>query len=445
MSSWKSMTLIALLWLIASPAGAGDLAPRTDRERSQQDEIGELKRKLDVVLDRLDEVETGMVIPKDKELKSAYGLGPAASKVYGASQGISIGGYAEGFYSNVIGDAAGDGNNTADLVRTVLYFGYKFNDSIIFNTELEFEHASTDKSGSVSVEFATLDYLISDEFNVRGGLMLIPMGFINEIHEPPFYFGTQRPEPEQSIIPTTWRENGVGIFGTMQEKLHYKLYVVNSLDAAGFTSSGVRGGRQKGSKVKAEDLSFIARLDLDVTPDFLIGGSIMTGNAGHDQVLALTGAKLPHVKTRIVEVHSQLNCGLWQLRALATHASLGDTGKLSNLLSAEATAAAGAPRTVVVASEMVGGYGEVGFDFWQWMFPNSEKSLSPFLRFEFVDTQSDIAGGFTRDRSKRKRIIVPGLHFKPHPQVVLKMDYRNIHTYGGNAADELNVGFGLVF
>jgi hypothetical protein len=92
----------------------------------------------------------------------------------------------------------------------VLYAGYKFTDRILFNTEIEFEHGSTEENGSVSVEFATLDFLIRDEVNARGGLVLLPVGFLNEIHEPPFYYGTHRPDVEEVILPTTWREVGAG-------------------------------------------------------------------------------------------------------------------------------------------------------------------------------------------------------------------------------------------
>ena len=77
--------------------------------------------------------------------------------------------------------------------------------------------------------------------------------------------------------------------------------------------------------------------------------------------------------------------------------------------------------------------------------PGSEKSLTPFFRFEYVDTQHDVPTGFTRDRSQPRRLFVPGIQFKPIPNVVLKLDYRNIDTWGSNTADEINLGFGLVF
>jgi hypothetical protein len=94
---------------------------------------------------------------------------------------------------------------------------------------------------------------------------------------------------------------------------------------------------------------------------------------------------------------------------------------------------------------MSGGYAEVAYDLMQWLSPGSEKELSPFFRFEYSDTQADIPSGFTRDRSQPRRIYIPGLQFKPIPNVVLKVDYRNVDDWDGSAADELGVGFGLVF
>ena len=264
--------LAALCLLLAAPMARAQA--ESARDLARDDQIAELRRQLDVVLEELDRMKTGMAVPEEPELVSSFGLGPAASKVYGVDRGLSIGGYAEGVYRNRVG-ADGNGDDTTDALRTVLYVGYKWDDWIVFNTELEFEHAGTSGGGSSSVELATLDFLFSDELNARMGLVLIPMGFVNEVHEPPFYFGTQRPEPERTIIPSTWRENGAGIFGSLGETLHYRAYVVNGLDGSGFSSSGLRDGRQKGSRTKANDLAVVGRFDWDLTNSWRIGGSYL--------------------------------------------------------------------------------------------------------------------------------------------------------------------------
>lgn len=433
-----------LALLLAAPAPAQQARPDA-AQIARDDEMRELKRQLGVVLSELDRLRTQMALPEEPGLESAHGLGPAASKVYGARRGLALGGYAEAVYRNQIGDAKGNGEDEADFLRLVLYTGYKFSDRLLFNAEIEIEHASTSQEGEVSVEFASLEYLARPELNLRGGLLLVPMGFLNEMHEPPFFYGTQRPEPERQIIPSTWRENGVGIFGSFGESLSYRAYLMNGLDASGYSSSGLRGGRQKGSEAKATDLAFVGRLDFQATPSLLVGGSYYVGDSGQGQTLSESGLKLPSARTSIWEVHGDYQSGPLQLRGLYTQAHISDAGALSAALSAEATAVAGTPKTTVVAERMIGGYAEVAYDIMQLLSPGTEKSLTPFFRFEYLDTQNKVPSGFTRDRTEPRRLFIPGVQFKPNPNVVLKLDYRNISVFSGNAADTLNLGMGLVF
>lgn len=424
--------------LCALPA----LAQQSDRERAQQDQIEALQQQLEVVVEELGRLRTEVGVPEEPELKGAYGLGPAASKVYGVPRGLSIGGYAEGVYRTQLGDAEGGGDATSDFTRAVLYFGYKYADWLVFNTELEFEHASTGEDGDVSVELATLDFLLRPELNVRAGLLLLPMGFVNEVHEPPFYYGTERPLAERQIIPSTWRENGVGVFGSLGEDVvSYRLYVTNGFDATGFGPSGLRGGRQKGSRTRSNDLAVVARLDLEPSPGVRLGGSYYDGRSGQDQEFTqpLSGltVEVPNARTRIWEVHGDLRRGALHARALWAESRVADAGRLSSALEL----APGGP----IARRMIGGYGEVAWDLMPLLRPGSEKSLIPFFRFEYLDTQNDVPSGFTRDRGQPRRLFIPGVHFKPHPNVVLKLDYRNVEAWGDSEPDLLSVGMGLVF
>jgi len=200
-------------------------------------QVKKLERKTDVLSQEVEKLRTNLAIPEEKQLKSAYGLGPAASKVYQVGKGLSIGGYGEGFYQDIVGDKGAE-KSKADMERMVMYVGYKFTDSIIMNSELEFEHGTSgegaESKGEVSAEFVSLDFLLNPKINVRTGLLLMPMGMINRMHEPLFYFGNHRPVVEQTIIPSTWREMGVGLFGAITPNLTYTTYVVNGLNASGF-------------------------------------------------------------------------------------------------------------------------------------------------------------------------------------------------------------------
>ncbi|MCB0329310.1 MAG: hypothetical protein KDD70_06595, partial [Bdellovibrionales bacterium] len=251
-------------------------------------EIAELKRRLLELEDRQNseaeksnaiaaEVEKNRIsslIPEKAALKSEFGLGPAASSVYRVKQGLSIGGYGEGSYTNFLGS---DRRDQTDLQRLITYVGYKFSDSILFNSEIEFEHGTTDgiggedgdSAGEVSVEFAYLDFLLSDEANARVGNVLIPLGFVNEIHEPPYFHGVQRPFLERTIIPSTFRENGVGLFGKLGSEVEYRTYFVNGLRASRFEDSGIREGRQSGNRALFEDFAWTGRVDY--TPEEISG------------------------------------------------------------------------------------------------------------------------------------------------------------------------------
>jgi hypothetical protein len=415
------------------------VAGKPEQELEQEDRIRELERQLQVVVEELARVQSQVAVPEEAELESAYGLGPGASKVYGRERGVSIGGYAEANYRNFIGDS--DAADRADFLRLVAYLGYKFTDSIVFNTEIEFEHATTgdtgNGSGEVSVEFATLDFLLRDWANIRAGLVLLPMGFVNELHEPPFYFGVNRPEVERRIIPSTWRENGVGIFGTaFAETLSYRAYVVNGFNARGYGPSGLRGGRQKGNRALAEDLAFVARADWSPTPELLLGGSVYNGDAGQDQEIAIMGADvgIPNARTTILEAHAQYRRGLFQARGLFTTAFVDDAGDLTDALLLTGDLDAGE----AIAERMMGYYGELAYDVWPWLRPDSDKSLEPFVRVEFVNTQEEMPSGLSADRSEQEYIYTFGASFRPHPNVVLKADYRNRDPRQGD-------GLGLVF
>jgi len=429
----RALFLAALLLPPLARAAESD-----QREIARDDEIIELKRKLDVVVTELETLRTQVAAPEvPTALESQYGLGPAASKIYSVARGVSIGGYAEGFYRR--SNAGSD--DIWDMTRVVAYLGYKFNDWIVFNTELEFEHGSTENEGSVSVEFATLDFLLMPELNVRMGEVLIPMGIVNEFHEPPFYYSTFRPTPERVIIPSTWRENGLGLFGTLGERLSYRVYVVNGFLASDYSSAGLRGGRQNGSEAIANDLAVVGRVDFDVIEGMRLGGSYYVGNAGQDQSIDVGGTDfgVPDARTTVWEVHGEYRWQGLTTRALWTQAHVADAGSLSGLLS---LSGADDP---VVSRRMIGGYGELAYDVIPLFFPGSEMSLEPFFRFEYVDTQNDVPSGFVADRAFKQRLYVPGIQWKPIPNVVLKLDYRKIDDFANTNEDEVSLGFGLIF
>jgi len=438
------------VWL----AWGGAVAAAEDAELAREDRIQELERKVEVLTEELTSVRSEILVPEEKALKSAYGLGPAASKVYGVTKGLSLGGYAEGFYRNFVSEKTRADRDRSDLLRVVLYAGYKFTDRILFNSEIEYEHASTSATesaggGSVSVELAQLDFLWREWANFRTGLLLMPVGFLNEIHEPPFFHGVGRPEVEQTLIPSTWRESGVGVFGRLGERVEYRFYSVTGLNARGFRPSGFRATRQHGNRSLAEDLGVVARLDTTPLPGLLVGGSLYSGKSSQDE-RAPSGLELPEARLTLWELHSQYRTHGLELRGLFSMAHLEDAADLTRALRPSGLNGLAGFSEIgaqeVIGKRMLGGYVEVAYDVLPWLLPDTAMYLAPFLRLEYLDTHERVPSGFSADGAQELHIVTPGLSFKPHPNVVLKLDYRNLDTASqSERADEVNFGFGVAF
>src|SRR5579862_8980554 len=150
-----------------------------------------------------------------------------------------------------------------DLRRLVLFVGHNFTDKLRLYAEFEMEHAvtsSTDR-GEFEVEQAFLDYLAWKPFNVRAGVIIMPVGIVNVYHEPPTFNGVDRPDTDELIIPSTWREPGLGVFGAWRS-LRWQAYVVNGVNATGFTASaGLRDGHQEAQLALGHDWGVVARVD----------------------------------------------------------------------------------------------------------------------------------------------------------------------------------------
>ncbi len=408
--------------------------------KTASSDVKKLERKTDVLSQEVEKLRTNLTIPDEVKYKSAYGLGPAASKVYQVGKGLSIGGYGEANYQKKIdGDKTKkeDFDNT-DFERLVLYAGYKFTDSILFNSELEFEHGSTGNDGSVSVEFAALDFFIDKRANIRAGMVLMPMGFVNLIHEPPFYFGNNRPEVERQILPSTWRDVGVGLFGEVLPNLTYTAYVVNGLNAAKFNADGIRSGRQQGSQAKAENFGYVARLDYApaVVPGLSFGGSAYVGNSGQNQSFVNLKTKVSqdvNAFTQLYEGHVQWKYRGLEFRTLGSWGHIDDAGVLS------------AAKGQTIGEENYGFYTELGYDVLPLLFKDTTQYLAPFFRYETLDTIAKAPTGFADDLTKDKEIYQFGLQYKPIPNVVIKADYRNFTAKKGSLPDDFNLGFGFIF
>ncbi len=416
---------------------AAGLVPPAFGQGSAEQRLEDLERKVDLLAQEVEGKRREGLVSEEYDYQPAYGVGPAGAKVYAVDKGLSIGGYGHGYYRN----SSIDGESQADFYRQIFYVGYRFNDWILLNTEIEFEHVD-----EAFVEFAYLDFLLHESAKVRAGLMLSPLGLINEIHEPTTYFGNIRPEVEKAIIPTTTRENGVGLYGSLTDTLEYRLYVQNSFDAidddgaSNIAGSDLRDIRQKGSKAEADDLAVTGRLDWKPASGVMVGGSFWSGDMGHEQELLDTGDSSlgsPDVHMDLYEAHLQYKRGGWWLRTLFAQARIDDADLLSQ------------SRSDNVGETMTGWYAELGYDVMPLLADLAEQSLYPWARYSSLDTQADMPAGFAKDPANERTITEAGLHYMPHPNVVVKAEYKQYNSEASGEANnnqtEYLVGIGYNF
>jgi hypothetical protein len=400
----------------------------------------ELSRRIEILSQEIEKLKVGepAAAGAGDTGKSRYGLSPSASKVYRAPRGVSIGGYGEMLYQNYSSqtDAGASAPSSSidqiDFLRQIIYVGYRFNEKFLFNSEIEFEHAATDRpGGGAFVEFAYIDYLVSPAFNVRAGLLLLPVGLLNELHEPTIFLSARRPDVENLIIPSTWRENGVGIFGDIGP-ITYRSYLVNGLDASGFSSSGLRSGRQKGGVAKADSFSWVTRVDFVGVNGLLVGGSAYLGQSGY---YPTTPGAFVNVPTRIYEAHID-----WKWRGLEARA-LGVVAELDNVTDLNAAKALTGASSV--GSRLTGSYVQLGYD----VFANCEgdSALIPFVRWERMNTQDRVPDGFTSSGANSTTIMTYGAAFKPIEQIVVKFDYQDYKKENDSGVDQFNAALGYNF
>jgi len=319
----------------------------------------------------------------------------------------------------------------------VVYLAHSFDERLSFRSELEVEDARVEpggKAGEVEVEQAFLDYRLADWFTLRTGLVLIPVGIINETHEPPTFNGVDRPGFDNDVLPTTWREIGVGAAGTIPggSGLSYRVYLVNGLRADGFAASdGIREGRQEGQNATFANPSLTGRLEW-ARPGLKLGGSFWYGGSASAESVLGTGAF--DAPVALVSADARYDVGAASLRAVVANVSVRDAGAID------------ARYGTAVGSRIAGGYVEGAYNLLHLLAPASSQKLSAFVRHERYDTQADVPPGVTRDAALARRITTLGLTYKPTWNTAFKGDYQLVRNAADLAEHEvLSLGIGYQF
>ena len=357
--------------------------------------------------------------------KSYNGLGAAASKVYFSKNPLSIGGYGEMYYAKPEGK-----DDFADVYRFITYFGYKFNDWIVLNTEIEFEHgANAEDGGEVVIEFMYLDFLLSPEANLRVGHVLTPMGLINLRHEPTLFNTVQRPEVENKLIPSTWHENGALVYGRFEDVgIEYTAGVINALNVNSAktkeaNNGWIRGGRQGASKQASFDPAFVGRVDYTGVNGLMVGASLYYGDGSNlkdDAANDVSG-----LTTTMFDIHATYDNGPFSAYGLYTQTNLDGAEKLS------ASAVESGSGYYLNASYDLGDV--IGMEY----------KLPIFAQYENYNPVESTVDGLNEDKYQTE-IVTIGLNFFPVDQAVIKADYA-MKTVDGKDDNIFSVGIGFIF
>lgn len=350
---------------------------------------------------------------------------------------LSIGGYGEVHYNQQIsGNTRYNGN--MDVHRMVLFFGYQFNDKTSFVTEIEYEHVK-----ELYVEQAFLNYNVRSNIGLRAGLMLVPMGIVNEYHEPTTFNGVERPNVDKYIVPTTWREIGVGVNGRLSFfSLKYQLYVMNGFngyDAGGKLrgSDGLRKGRQKGAESTFTSPSLSAKLDYYGVKGLNIG---LSGYFGKTQSSEFDGldkdddfakeiADSTRVGISMLGLDFRYKLDAWQFKGQYIHSFINDVKEYNDKTGKD------------LGKQMQGYYLEASYN----LLYGKEQALIPFVRYESYDTHFKVADNMIANKAYDRVDLFLGLSYHLAKGAVVKADYQWSKDGTDVKKNFINFGVGVWF
>lgn len=329
-----------------------------------------------------------------------------------------------------------DQDGELDFHRFVLLVTHQFSDRIRFVSELELEHAfveGLEEAGEVELEQAYLDFLLNRRFNLRAGMLLMPVGIVNERHEPPMYYGVERPMVDTVIIPTTWFEAGAGVHGEVGRGWRYRAYLTAPLNAARFSAEdGVRDGRQKGSRTNLGRAAVTGRLEYVGIRGLTAGTSFWTGKSGFefrprfDVPVHITEADVRYARNR------------FEGRAQLAQVAISGAGDLNDAVARTTGVNPNLPRT------MRGGYAELSY---RVVSGARFGDIGTFVRYEDVDTQARMPPGAVALPEFDRRFWVMGATYWPEPDIAIKVDY--VHQTNKSsvikAPNAFNIGIGWWF
>lgn len=354
---------------------------------------------------------------------------------------FAFGSYGEAHYNQEIVDGTYQ-NGTMDLHRVILFMGYKFNKNFQFFSEIEFEHVQ-----EVYVEQAFLNYRFNSAFNLKAGIILIPMGTVNEFHEPTLFNGVERSDIDKYILPTTWREMGIGGHGIIKAaNIQYQAYMVNGFlgyknGALMSGKDGIRNARQKGAEATFRTPSFTGKLTYYGINGLNLGVSGFVGTSesnlydglDRNNAMEIATADSSTVGIAMGSMNAHYRIKNLSLRAVGVLTSISNTEEF-NAFSGS-----------TLANQLMGFYGEIAYHL-DVKKGKEYPELIPFVRYENFNTHHSVNSNLTANESYAREILTTGLGFQITPGTIVKADYQWRKTFANpKPTGMLNIGFGYWF
>jgi hypothetical protein len=432
--------VVALALLAAAPVHADEAALKAEVEQLRA-EVAALKDAVHAMQAQRSVVAAAPVAAVAPTATATAvpvaGAAAAPAPAGGERETTTLWGYGELNYNHPTARAA---DAQADLRRAVLGFSHSFDESTHVYGELEWEHAvtSADDQGESEVEQLYIEHALAPNYGVRAGLMLVPLGFLNEHHEPTNYYGVERNFVETAIIPSTWREGGVAGYGSTQGGFNWNVGIGTGPDLGKWDATSDEGRasplgsiHQELQLAKARDPSLWGALNWNGIPGLNVGGGVFTAKLGQGNLdLPIDDARLT-----LGEVHARWQSGPFDLSGLYTHGTISDTRAFNLTLLGQPTP---------VPKSFWGGYAQGAWRALEW----DRSYLAPFVRYEQFNTAASYEAqpqGLGATTLPTQRVWTIGANYYLNPNVVFKIDYQDFRyddaAFGYGNRFDLGVGY----
>ncbi len=404
----------------------------------------ELMQRLDQLAAELDKVKAELAATRqktetvEKRQEAATAVAATATGSVESAPGgpqTVVSSYGEINFNRPVHDAS---QSQADVARAVIAIEHRFDDKTKMVSEFEWEHAvaSKDDNGEAEVEQLYVEREFNHGLRAKAGLFLIPAGLLNTNHEPTAYYGVERNFVETAIIPSTWREVGLGLSSTLDNGLSWDVGLTTGFDLTKWDATSEEGREsplgsihQEGQLAKSRNLSVHGALNWRGVPGLLLGGSVFTGKVGH----ATAGFAAPDSRLSLWDLHARYNPGRWDLSAVYARGTISDTDALNLTFVGEPTP---------VPSSFDGWYGQAAYQAWK----SGDYTLTPFIRYEQFNTAksySTVPAGLGAETGPDQKVATLGANLRVGEGVVLKADYQKFKE--DSPRDRVNLGVGYAF